>query len=121
MSTPRQTPDYDGYHLDCFCSRGREGDVWRLYLGPGWCPAFLRALLDPHREAYPVVFDFDDLDRYLASQDARVQQRWSGVGGVELTAHGRSALALAKWLTTALQSGIRHPDQESVGSGSSGG
>lgn len=105
MDVQQPNPKDDSLHLNVFC--GRQGEAWRFYLGPGWCPPFLGPLLDAHGEAYPVLFDFDDLNRHLTAHEATVEQRWSRLGSVELTASGRSAMVLARWLTTALSSGVR--------------
>ena len=98
-------PTDTSLRLNVFCTR--DQDAWRLYVEPGQCPRVLQPLLDRHWEAYPLLLDFDDLDRYLAAQGASVEKRWSRSGSVELSAQGASAITLANWLAAAAASGIR--------------
>jgi hypothetical protein len=67
----------------------------------------LRAFFDTHYEAYPVLLDFDDLERHMSSSDAPYEKHVTKTGSVELLAHGRAAEALAVWLSTAFSSGVR--------------
>ncbi|MEO6600839.1 MAG: hypothetical protein ABIQ16_13255 [Polyangiaceae bacterium] len=64
-------------------------------------------MFDENGEAYPVLLDFEDLDRQMASKKAQVEKRVSRTGSVELTARGEAATALAVWLSTAFASGVR--------------
>ena len=91
--------------LDLYCSR--EGDGWRVYVRSRHLPRYFAVYLDRYGEAYPVQLDFEDLDRRMAKAGAKVERLDTKVGGVELSAIGDSASALAEWLSTALASGVR--------------
>ena len=91
--------------LNLFCAR--VGDVWRVHVRPTWLPRYLHTVFDENGEAFPVLLDFDDLDRYMASKLMSFEKRVSLTGSVELTAHGEAATALAVWLSTAFASGLR--------------
>lgn len=96
--------------LNLFCAQ--EDEAWRIYLGPQWIPKYLLASLDRHREAFPVLLDFEDLDRRMRKYGMEYQKRVSKLGDVELTTHGRAAHGLAEWLSTALASGMRSATEE---------
>ena len=98
--------------LNLFCAR--VGEVWRVHVRPTWLPRYLHTVFDEHGEAFPVLLDFDDLDRYMASKRALFEKRVSRTGSVELTAHGEAATALAVWLSTACASGVRDGNRSSV-------
>jgi len=83
--------------LDVFCSR--EGDAWRAFVRPGWQPRYLQQYLDEEGEAFPAHFDFEDLERHMREHHAVAEKEVSTVGGVRLLARGRSAEALALWLS----------------------
>ena len=91
--------------MNVFCSR--LGDAWRVYLNPDWVPSYLLRSFDENLEAYPVQVDFDDLDKYMRFHHTNYEKRVSNFGGVELTARGDDAHALAAWLSTAFASGER--------------
>ena len=88
--------------LNVFCAQ--EDEAWRVHVNPLWIPKYLASSFDRHGEAFPVLLDFEDLDRQMARYGA---ERVATTGDVELTAHGRSAHALGEWLSTAFASGIR--------------
>jgi hypothetical protein len=87
----------DATQLDVFCSR--EGDAWRVYVRPGWLPRYFQQHLDDEYEVYPVHLDFEDLERHMREHHAVTEKQISSVGGVHLIARGRSAEALALWLS----------------------
>jgi hypothetical protein len=91
--------------MNVFCSQLSDG--WRVYLNPEWVPAYLLRSFDENLEAYPVHIDLDDLDQYMRFHQSEYEKRVSGFGGVELTARGDAAHALAAWLSTAFASGER--------------
>jgi hypothetical protein len=99
------TTDDDATRLNVFCTE--EDDAWRVYLGPGNVPEFLSRCFDSDGEAFPVVLDFEDLDRYMRKRDAAFEKRVSNYGDVELTARGRAATELAQWLASASASTFR--------------
>ena len=84
-----------------------EGSAWRAYLRPSWLPRYLQPFFDAHGEAYPVLVDLDDLGRHMTASGAAFETRVARTGGIELTARGTAAAALAVWLSTALSSGVR--------------
>jgi len=91
--------------MNVFCSR--VGDAWRVYLNPTWVPAYLLRSFDENLEAFPAQIDLDDLDQYMQFHQREYEKRVSNFGGVELTARGEAAHALAAWLSTAFASGER--------------
>lgn len=91
--------------LNLFCVQ--EDEAWRVHIDPLWIPGYLLGAFDRHGEAFPVLLDFEDLDRQMQRHGAQYEKRVSKLGDVELTAHGRSAHALAEWLSTAFASGMR--------------
>jgi hypothetical protein len=91
--------------LNLFCVQ--VGEVWRVHVRPTWLPRYLHNVFDENGEAYPVLLDFEDLDRHMASKHVSFEKRVSRLGAVELTAHGDAATALAVWLSTAFASGVR--------------
>ena len=91
--------------MNVFCSPLEDG--WRVYLNPDWVPGYLLHSFDKNFEAYPVQIDIDDLDQYMKYHQADYERRVSGFGGIELTARGEAAHALAAWLSTAFASGER--------------
>ncbi len=91
--------------LNVFCSPSPNG--WRVHLDPAWAPAFLMHCFDKNYEAFPVSIDLEDLDRYMGYHSATYQKRIAVSGGVELTATGEAADALAAWLSTAFATGFR--------------
>ena len=92
--------------LDIFCMK--EGDAWRVHVAPDWTPTELERLVDYNGEAYPVLLDWEDLERHMEGASAQYEVHISHAGSVELTAQGaQSAETLARWLATALSSGIR--------------
>lgn len=91
--------------LDVFCSR--EGGAWRAFVRPGWQPRYLRQHLDDEGEAFPAHFDFEDLDRHMHEHQAVAEKQISVVGGVRLFARGRSAEALALWLSGVFGTAMR--------------
>lgn len=107
MKAEHNVPIDPSLRLDAFCCLHRKSNVWRLYVWPGQRPPVLDEVLDQSGEAHPVQLDFDDMDAYLASQDASVEKRWSRFGDVELTAYGHSAYVLATWLAISVASGVR--------------
>lgn len=91
--------------LNLFCAQ--EDEAWRVHVNPLWIPQYLASSFDRHGEAFPVLLDFEDLDRQMTRYGAEYEKRVSTTGDVELTAHGRSAHALGEWLSTAFASGMR--------------
>jgi hypothetical protein len=78
---------------------------------PTWLPRFLDRCFDKYWEAYPVLLDFEDLDRYMQKRGVPFEKRVSTLGDVEVTARGRAANELAVWLSRALASGVRETDE----------
>ncbi len=93
--------------LNLFCSPLNE--AWRVYLGPAWLPPYLSPFFDADGEAYPVLLDFEELDRQMQKQGAAFEKRVAKTGGIELTARGASAKVLATWLSTAFASSTHLP------------
>jgi hypothetical protein len=91
--------------MNVFCSP--LGGAWRVYLNPSWVPAYLLHSFDENLEACPVQIDLDDLDQYMQFHQSDYEKRVSNFGGVELTARGEAAHALAAWLSTVFASGER--------------
>jgi len=91
--------------MNVFCSPLKG--AWRVYLNPDWVPPYLLRSFDENLEAYPVHIDLDDLEQYMGFHHAQYEKRVSNFGGVELTARGDAAHALAAWLSTAFASGER--------------
>lgn len=92
--------------LNVFCMK--EGDAWRVHLAPRSIPPDLERLFDQHGEAYPVLLDWEDLERQMRAAGAEYQTHVSRAGSVELTAEGApAAAALGRWLAGALASGFR--------------
>jgi len=98
--------------LNLFCVP--VGEAWRVHVRPTWLPRYLHNVFDENGEAYPVLLDFDDLDRQMASKHAPFEKRVSRVGAIELTARGAAATALAVWLSTAFASGVRPARRGSI-------
>lgn len=101
--------------LNVFCMK--EGDAWRVHLGPESLRPSLERLFDYNGEAYPVLVDWEDLDRHMAARSADYEAQVSHAGSVELTARdARAADALAEWLATSISSGIRlsHDDEDDL-------
>lgn len=94
--------------VNLFCSPLK--DAWRVHLGSAWLPPYLLQYFDAEGEAYPVLLDFEELDRQLQKQGAVVDKRVAKTGGIELTARGASAKLVAAWLSTAFASSVRAPD-----------
>jgi hypothetical protein len=92
-------------YLNVFCCR--EGECWRVHAERDLLPAVLLACFDRHGEAFPAFLDFHDLETFMATRDLPFEKRVAKTGGVELTAHGRAATALAQWLATSFASGVR--------------
>jgi hypothetical protein len=98
----RESPPF----LNVFCMK--EGDAWRVHLAPEGIPPELERLFDQHGEAYPVLLDWEDLERHMRENGAQYRTHLSRAGSVELTAEGaQAATALARWVASALASGIR--------------
>lgn len=93
--------------LNLFCSE--EGEAWRVHVWPAWIPPVIFKFVDRDGEAYPVLLDFEDLSGYMAGDGHTYDKRVARTGGIELTAQGPAATALAVWLSTALGSGVRAP------------
>jgi len=91
--------------LNLFCSI--EGEAWRVHVRPTRLPRYLQHCFDQHGEAFPVLLDFEDLTRHMEASEAPFEKRVSRTGGVELSARGDAASALAVWLSTAFASGVR--------------
>jgi len=95
----------------------KEGDAWRVHLGPESMRPSLERLFDYNGEAYPVLIDWEDLDRHMAARGADYEAQISRAGSVELTTRdARAADALAEWLATSISSGIRlsHDDEDDL-------
>ena len=86
----------------------KEGDAWRLHLGPESFRPDLERLFDHNGEAYPVLVDWEDLERHMTKRGAEYDAHTSHAGSVELTVRGAVAVeALAEWLATSISSGMR--------------
>src|SRR5437016_703790 len=107
MSSQNRPANDSNEVLNLFCSE--EGDVWRVHVWPAWIPPVVSNFVDRDGEAYPVILDFDDLSGYMADDGHPFEKRVARTGGVELSAEGPAATALAVWLSTALASGVRAP------------
>jgi len=105
MALPGKKADDRLGVLNVFCSP--EGESFRVYVRPTAIPRYLHQCLDEHDEVYPAELDFEDLARFMAARDATYTERRSKAGGVEITAEGPAAGALAEWLSTAFASGAR--------------
>jgi hypothetical protein len=106
MNIESSTKRKDGtLFLNLFCAR--EEDAWRVHVQPTWLPRYLHQCFDRHGEAYPVLLDFEDLDRHMKAAGAEYEKRVARTGGVELTARGAAAQTLAEWLGNAFASGVR--------------
>lgn len=76
----------------------RDGNAWRVYAA-GWVPPSLRSELDNYGERFPLPEpDLDELERFMWAIDAPFTFHRPRGGGVELSARGRSAVALSVWL-----------------------
>jgi hypothetical protein len=62
---------------------------------------------DVHREAFPMLLDWEDLERRMVKAGAEYETRATRLGGVELIATGRAVTPLADWVLTAIASGTR--------------
>jgi len=49
--------------LNLFCAQ--EDEAWRVHVSPLWIPQYLASSFDRHGEAFPVLLDFEDLDRQM--------------------------------------------------------
>lgn len=101
-----------GNVLNLFCVP--IGEVWRVHVRPTWLPRYLHDVFDEHGEAYPVLLDFEDLERQMVAKNQVFEKHVSRVGAIELTAYGDAATALAVWLSTAFASGVREGHCPSV-------
>src|SRR5947207_10964620 len=110
MSLPSRPANEAAEVLNLFCSE--EGDVWRVHVWPAWIPPVIFNFVDGDDEAFPVLLDFDDLSGYMADDGLAYDKRIARTGGIELTAEGPAATALAVWLSTALASGVRAPGSD---------
>jgi hypothetical protein len=91
--------------VNAFCER--EHDYWRVHVHPAGLPDYLASALDDHGEAFPLLLDFDDLDRQLGPVASQCQRHPTRLGSVELDASGDAAEAVAAWLLTSMASGFR--------------
>jgi hypothetical protein len=99
--------------LNVFCMK--EGDAWRVHIAPDWMPRELERLFDYNGEAYPVLLDWEDLERNMEAASAQYEVHISHAGSVELTAQGaQAAETLARWFATALSSGVRMTAEDDV-------
>jgi hypothetical protein len=105
-SAANKTKGEASLSLNLFCTRHEDGN-WRIHAAPGWMPRHLRACFDDDWQIFPALLDFDELDRTVREKELQIEMRWSTEGGVELTAHGRSAEELGLWILRMLASGIR--------------
>lgn len=101
------TVEKEDLSLNLFCSPVRG--AWRVMLGTTWLPPYLLRYFDADGEAFPLVLDFEELDRQIEKQGAVVEKRVAKSGGVELTARGGSAKVVANWLATAFSSSAYVP------------
>src|SRR5215207_8824496 len=105
MTSPDDTSSEARMVLNLLCTL--QDDAWRLYGWPAQMPQHLRRCFDEHGEAYPVLLDFEDLDRYMTKRGVEFEKRETRPGDVELTARGKATIELAVWLSMALASGFR--------------
>jgi hypothetical protein len=106
MTTQDEPPKGELY-LNLFCSPLKGS--WRVLLGPTWLPPYLLRYFDSSGEAFPLLLDFEELDRQAQKHGAVVDKRLATTGGVELTARGNSAKVVANWLATAFTSSAYAP------------
>jgi hypothetical protein len=85
----------------------KEAAGWRVLLRPVGAPEYLVHSFDVHREAFPMLLDWEDLERRMAKAGAEYETRPTRLGGVELTANGKAVTPLADWVLTAIASGTR--------------
>src|SRR5688572_9068546 len=91
--------------LSALCLKERDG--WHVLLHAGWLPEYLADVLNVHRETRGAWLDLDDLDRHMSEARATYDKHSTRLGGLELTAGGAGAEALAQWFVTAIASGVR--------------
>lgn len=108
MSPGTESTPQEGLVLNFFCTP--KGEAWRMYVRPTWLPRYLHRCFDKYWEAYPVLLDFEDLDRYMQKRGVEYEKRVSKLGDVEVTARGRAANELAIWISRALATGVRETD-----------
>jgi hypothetical protein len=111
-SEAQPQPAKAGNVLNLFCTP--IGEVWRVHVRPTWLPRYLHNVFDEHGEAYPVLLDFEDLERQMAAKKQTFEKQVTRFGGIELTAYGDAATALAVWLSTTFASGVREGHRASV-------
>jgi hypothetical protein len=92
----------------------KEAAGWRVLLRPAGAPEYLLHSFDVHREAFPMVLDWEDLERRMSSVGREYETRPTRLGGLEVTATGKAVTPLADWVLTAIASGTR---QGSISSG----
>jgi len=63
----------------------------------------LRSHLDARLEAQVTDFDAGKLEKFMWDLDAPYQIHRSSVGGAQVVARGRSAVALCEWLSELLE------------------
>jgi hypothetical protein len=106
MAFEAKSPSNDRFELlNVYCAR--LGKSWLVHVRPTGLPKYLGQCFDQHLEARAMALDFDDLDQYMQAHEAPYEKRVATTGGVELTARGEAAPVLARWLATALASGVR--------------
>lgn len=105
MTVSDNPPSLDHFVLKLFCTEQEE--ALRVYVDAAWMPPFLRACFDKDGEAFPVLLDFEDLDRFMRKRGSEYQKNVAKLGDVELTARGRAAMDLAQWLAAAFASSFR--------------
>lgn len=85
----------------------QEATGWRVILRPVGAPEYLLHSFDVHREAFPMLLDWEDLERRLSKTGAEYETRPTRLGGMELIAAGDAVTPVADWVLTAIASGSR--------------
>jgi len=107
MSTTNNISE-ESMQLSLLCTP--EDEAWRLYAEPSWMPVYLRRCFDEHYEAFPVLLDFEELDRHMSKRGLTFEKVANDFGDVQLKARGRAAMELAVWLSQMFATGIRQTD-----------
>ena len=90
--------------LDLYCQK--DDETFTIMLGPGWVPAPLRPFLNEDFESHPVLLDLEYLNDTLQARGAHCEMHFAKNGSVQLTARGASTKSLARWLGSAMASGL---------------
>lgn len=97
--------EVDERRINLLCHR-KKGGGYTVSVGPGWFPPRMRPLFDEHFESAPLLLDFEHLHHVLKKQGAECEIKSSDHFDQEVTARGKSAVAVANWLGGAMASGL---------------